>query len=178
MTRAFISIDIPEKIRKDILKIQKQLPEFYGKLTEPENLHLTLKFLGEVDEEKIEKVKLNLIEIKYGRFETEVEYLGFFDNIKRGKKYGPIWLHLTNCEGLQKKIDESLGDIFPSEKRFMSHLTIARVKSLDDKKYFLEGLGKIKIPKIKFGVDNFMLKKSILKPEGPVYETIEEYKLI
>ena len=44
--RAFIGIDIPNGIKKEIIKQQNSLPEFFGKKTEPENLHLTLKFLG------------------------------------------------------------------------------------------------------------------------------------
>ncbi len=44
--RCFISIDLPEKIIQEIKKIQEELPEFIGKKTETENLHLTLKFLG------------------------------------------------------------------------------------------------------------------------------------
>jgi len=175
MTRTFISIDIPEKTRKEIEKIQRELPGFYGKKTELENLHLTLKFLGEIDEQKVEETKERLKEVRYKRFETEVKYLGFFDNVKKGKRYGPIWLHLSNCEGLQKKIDESLIGLFKPEERFMSHLTIARIKSLKNKEIFLEELSKIKIPKMNFIVDNFQLKKSVLKSEGPVYETIEEY---
>ncbi len=175
--RTFISIDIPEKVRYKIKNIQDALPEFYGKKTEYENLHLTLKFLGEVDEEKIEEVKNKLREIKFERFETEAKYVGFFDNIKRGKRYGSVWLHLNNCEGLQKLVDDNLKDFFKPEKRFMSHLTIARVKDLKDKNEFLKKLGEIKIPEIKFNVGCFKLKKSILSKEKAVYETIEEYNL-
>jgi 2'-5' RNA ligase len=46
--RAFISIEFPEEIKNELKKIQEQLPEFKGKNTEPKNLHLTLKFLGEI----------------------------------------------------------------------------------------------------------------------------------
>ena len=55
--RCFISIDIPKEIRDKIKKIQEQLPEFVGKKTEQENLHLTLKFLGEVDERFLIDIK-------------------------------------------------------------------------------------------------------------------------
>lgn len=75
--RTFIAIEIPEKIKREIEKIQNQLPEFDGKLTKRENLHLTLKFLGEVDEEKIEKVKEKLKEIKYKGFEAKLDKIGF-----------------------------------------------------------------------------------------------------
>ncbi len=176
--RTFISIDIPEEVRDEIKKIQDVLPEFYGKKTEIENLHLTLKFLGEVEEYKIKELRKMLKEVRFERFETKVKYLGFFDNIKRGKRYGPVWMHLDNCEGLQKLVDDNLEDLFPKEKRFMSHLTIARVKALKDKSEFLKKLSEIKIPEIKFTVKGFRLKKSVLNSDGLVYETIEEYQLI
>ena len=152
--RTFISLDIPEEIKKEITKIQSQLLEFIGKKTETENLHLTLKFLGEIDEKKIEKVKKRLREIKFEKFETEVDSIGVFSE----KFIRIVWLHLSNCDELQKEIDEKLKDLFEKEKRFMSHLTIARVKNVKDKKIFL---GK--------------LKESVLSEKGPIYGTIEEY---
>ena len=58
--RTFISVNIPEEIKEKIKEIQEKLPEFIGKKTESKNLHLTLKFLGEIDEEVLEKVKKRL----------------------------------------------------------------------------------------------------------------------
>lgn len=171
--RCFISIEIPENIKEKIIGIQEQLPEFKGKLTEFENLHLTLKFLGEVNSEKIEEVRKRLREIKFKEFYTQLDKIGFFDNEDRGV----IWLHATNCDDLQKEIDYKLEGLFEKEKRFMSHLTIARVKSVRDKKKFLENLKKIKTPKMKFIINSFNLKKSILMEKGPIYEDIEVYKL-
>ena len=57
--RTFISIDMPEVVRSEIEKIQDVLPEFFGKKTERDNLHLTLKFLGEIDEEKVKEFEKN-----------------------------------------------------------------------------------------------------------------------
>ncbi len=173
MKRCFISIDIPEEIRSEVIEIQRQLPEFRGKVTEPENLHLTLKFLGEVDEGKVEEVKKRLSGIKFERFEAEVDEVGVFSE----KFVRIVWLHLGGCEELQKKVDSVLEGIFPKERRFMSHLTIARVKSVKNKKRFLDEFKKIKLQKIKFNVDSFRLKESVLRPEGPVYKIIEEYPL-
>ena len=85
-------------------------------------------------------------------------------------------MHLTNCEKLQKEVDEKLKEIFDKEERFMSHLTIARVKSCDKEK-FLEELRNIEVPKIKFEVEKFYLMKSELSSEGPKYKIIEEYDL-
>ena len=180
LTRIFISIDLPEQVQRVIKKLQNQLPGFEGKKTESENLHLTLKFLGEIDKEMIIEVKRRLKEIKLKSFEAEIDEIGVFDN-RRSRKYSRnliVWVHLTNCNKLQKLVDERLDGLFPKEKRFMSHVTIARVKYLKNKNYFLGELKKIKIPSgLKFKVNNFGLKKSTLTPDGPLYETLEEYTL-
>ena len=171
--RCFISLDIPEKIIKEISKIQNQLPDFIGKKTELKNLHLTLKFLGGVDENKLEKVKSCLEKISFKKFETKIKTIGVFSE----KHIRIIWLSLVNCEKLQKEIDNSLKELFEKEKRFMGHLTIARVKKIKNKNEFLEKLNKIKIQKIKFEIDKFKLKSSVLKPEGPFYEDVQDYYL-
>ncbi len=177
--RCFISIEIPDEIKNKIVKIQNQLPEFKGKLTEFENLHLTLKFLGEVDEKTLIKIKERLKEIKLSNFESEIDSIGFFDNTQ-SKIYPQkliVWLHMKNCDKLQKEIDKKLEGLFVKEKRFMAHLTIVRIKDIEDKNRFLAELNKIRIPRMKFPVSIFNLKKSVLTEEGPVYETFEEYNL-
>ncbi|HEB47240.1 MAG TPA: RNA 2',3'-cyclic phosphodiesterase [Candidatus Pacearchaeota archaeon] len=171
--RTFVSIDLPENIQKEIKQIQNSLPSFEGKKTEPENLHLTLKFLGEIDKKKVGEIKEKLREIKFKEFETKIAYIGFFYN----KKYGVVWIHLPNCEKIQEEVDEKLSSLFEKERRFMSHLTIARVKKIKNKEEFLKKLREIKFQKIRFGVKSFNLKKSTLMQEGPVYETLEEYGL-
>jgi len=152
--RAFISIDLPNEIKNQIAKIQNSLPKFSGQKTEPENLHLTLKFLGEVNEPVIEQVKEKLREIKLNKFNCEIDSIGIFSP----KFIKIIWLHLSNCSELQREIDKNLMNLFPKERRFMSHLTIARVKSIKNRNDFLKKINEIKIEPIKFDVDNFRLK--------------------
>ena len=175
MVRSFIAIDIPENVKKQIVDLQNQLPYFMGKKTELDNLHLTLKFLGEIDDSVVSDVKKLLENIKLKKFEVTISEIGVFNEnfIKI------IWLKLEGdgIFNLQNEIDLRLDNLFPREKRFMSHLTVARVKNIKNKKEFLDSLKKIKIPEIKFNVDNFILKKSILKPEGPEYKDLGVYKL-
>lgn len=171
--RCFIALDIPKGVLEKIKVIQEKLPEFIGKNTELDHMHLTFKFLGEIDREKVEEIKKKLNEIKFSRFEVEVNSIGVFSE----KFIRIIWLHLTNCNELQKEVDEKLSGIFEPEQRFMSHLTIARVKKIENKNEFLEELNKIKIPKIKFIANSFSFIKSDLFEKGPEYIVLENYKL-
>jgi len=177
MKRCFISINLPQEVVEEIVKIQKQLEKqnlFTGKFTEPENLHLTLKFLGEIDEEKIGEIKKKLSKIKLNSFEAELKNCGFFDNYKNGV----VWIHMANCKRIQKQADNALSDCFKSEYRFMSHITIARIKKVKNKKKLIGFLKELKIKEIKFKVDKFYLMESKLSKKGPVYTIIEKYDLI
>ncbi|MBW6442633.1 RNA 2',3'-cyclic phosphodiesterase [Patescibacteria group bacterium] len=171
--RVFISLDLPLEIQRKIKIVQDKLPDFLGKKIEPWNLHLTLKFIGEIEEKQVEEITKKLKEVNIKPFEIEIEKVGVFsENFIR-----IIWLSVKNCEQIQAEIDQRLSSFYPIEKRFMGHLTIARVKTIKDKASFLENLNRIKIPKIIFPVTNFRLKESIMQEEGPVYKTLEEYNL-
>ncbi|MFB6246572.1 MAG: RNA 2',3'-cyclic phosphodiesterase [Candidatus Pacearchaeota archaeon] len=175
MKRCFVSLEVPSEVREKTSEIQRRLPDFKGKVTEFENIHLTLKFLGEISDEKIEEVKSSLREVGSSSFEVSIDDIGVFS-----KNYVRIiWLHLANCEEIQKKVDEVLEKAgFEKERRFMSHVTIARVKGLKiSKEEFLKELRKVKIPSIKFNAKKFSLVKSELFKEGPRYETLESYNL-
>ena len=176
--RCFVAIDLPREAINQIEEIQKKIKKqnlFTGKFTESENLHLTLKFLGEIEKEKIEEVKKKLKEIESPVFEANLGEAGIFS-----KEFIKIlWVKL-NGKGifeLQKKIDEDLKELFIPEKRFMSHITIARVKNVKDRKALIDYIKNIGVKKIKFQVKNFFLKKSTLMSEGPVYEDLLEIEL-
>ncbi len=136
--RCFISLDISEETKKEIIKIQEKIPEFIGKKTEKENLHLTLKFLGEINDNRLNFVKRKLKEIKFQELNLSINNIGIFSQ----KDKIILWLRINGAEELQRKIDFSLKEIFPEEKRFMAHLTIARIKKLKDKNSFFEFINK------------------------------------
>ncbi len=179
LTRCFIALELSRESINEIKKVQKLLKEkvlFTGKLTEPENLHLTLKFLGEISDDKIEEVKKRLRDIKVDRDRNaELGEIGYFS------KAVPriIWVKLNGkiVFELQKKIDETLAELFGVENRFMSHITIARIKYIKDKKWFKDYLKSVKARRIGFEVKDFVLKSSELFPEGPVYSDVERYEL-
>ena len=178
LLRCFIALELSREIIDEIEEIQKLIKKknlFYGKFTEPENLHLTLKFLGEIPEEKLEKIKKELKKIKFQNFDVSLSEAGTFIN-----RYNSLlWVKL-NGKGiwdLKSIIDEQLKDIFPKEEEFMSHITIARMKKISNKNIFLDYVKNMKLRKVKFVVKDFILKKSELKPEGPVYTNLETYNL-
>lgn len=177
-TRSFICIDFPDEAIKEVARVQQIIQKgmkFTGKLTELENLHLTLKFLGEIEESKLTEVKQKLSEIKFPEFQAKLLNIGTF-SYKKDPKI--IWIKIGSKEifELQKQIDLFLEPLFTKEQRFMSHLTIARIKNVKDKIEFNNYIKNIKIKPIKFQINSFFLKSSELKPLGPIYKTIEEYK--
>ena len=177
--RCFISLELPREIMKYIEELQEQLTKnnfFYGKFTEIENLHLTLKFLGEISEDKVEQVKKKLKEIDFKEFEVFIGEMGVFS--KRSFKI--LWVKLLNKKiiELQKLIDDKVRELgFSVEERFMGHITLARIKKVVKKTEFLNYIKNLKLRKIKFRVKDFVLKKSVLTREGPNYQDLERYSL-
>lgn len=175
--RTFIALNIPENIKDEVRKIQEELRKqdlFSGKLTEIENVHITLKFLGEISENKVEEVQAELRKIKFKPFEAFLTEAGVFSE----SFVRIIWLALGPREvyELQKDVDKVLENIFPNEHRFMSHITIARVKYVRNKDKLINYLKNIKLPEIRGTISSFSLLKSTLTEQGPIYEVIEEYK--
>ena len=179
LTRCFICLEISREAIDEIEEIQKLLKKknfFYGKFTEPETLHLTLKFLGEISEEKIEEVKSKLGEITFKDFEVHLGEIGTFIN----RFNAILWIKL-NGKGLwelQKQIDNKMNELgFELEERFMSHITLARMKKIINRPEFLDYVKNVKTKPVKFKISEFILKRSELKPEGPVYSDIEKYSV-
>ncbi len=177
LTRVFIAVEFPDEVIKEVARVQELVSKvkFTGKFTELENLHLTLKFLGEIDDTKLEILKEGLKLIKFDKMKLKLGKIGTFS--MHGKP-SIVWVKIEGkaIYGLQKAVDEILSREFKPEERFMGHLTIARVKYVKDKKGFLEHVDGIKVKPIEFECSEFKLKKSDLKPAGPVYGDLEVYK--
>jgi len=179
LTRCFVALDLPGQVINEIRRIQFQLKKrikFNCKYTEPENLHLTLKFLGEINDKAIDDVKKKLREIKFNNFDVSLGDVGIFQS----RKSYVIWVDLNNkfVRKLQKLIDDKLKDLFKSEYRFMGHVTIVRSKKMKIlSKELKHYLSTIKPKKVKFNISKFFLKKSELFETGPVYSDLEEYNL-
>lgn len=179
--RTFISVELPDEVKKNITELVNELKttEASVKWVEAENLHITLKFLGWVEDRKVD----NLIDLTTkavagaGSFKAKFEGLGTFPE---GKRPRVIWV--GTAEGrdklcnLAKALEETLSKagFLSEEKEFKPHITIGRVKEkkgVDKLKEKIKG-----IKDAKFGealVDRIYIMKSTLTPKGPIYEKIK-----
>ena len=179
MVRCFIAIDLPEDIKARIFHEAETLKDkrlFNGKITEKENLHLTLRFLGEVPEEKLDEIFWKLSEINFKKFNCSIGKTGFFENEKRIKV---IWIELISedLQKLEKIISGMLPEFPETQGKFSPHITLARVESIRDRKGLIENVKRIHIKNSEFEVKEFLLMKSELRRGGNVYKKIGKIEL-
>lgn len=176
--RCFIAVNIPENLKREVEKIIRTLPDEGLIKVNSENLHFTLKFLGELSEKEVQELKTKLNEINSVRFSLSLKTVGFFPNENYLRV---VWIGADEGRKemveLQRLIEDKLDqENFRKEKESEPHLTIARVKFVKDKKGFIEKIRKTKF-EWNFHVTEFSLMKSTLTPKGPVYEIISTFKL-
>jgi len=175
--RLFIAIEMPEEIKEYLIQIQSKIGNDLAKIkwVNKEQMHLTLKFLGEVEPNGMGKVKKEIEKIKFEPFSVHLDSIGVFpseDYIR------VIWTGLNPEEKileLQKEIDGKLKKLFNREKNFKAHITLGRIKFVDDKVKFMDMLKKFVVKSKKIDVDNFKLIKSTLTRHGPVYEEVKGF---
>lgn len=181
--RLFIGIPIPDEYIRVIGQIQTRWKSrLISKVSwvRPELAHVTLKFLGEVDEEKIPAIFQAMREAARGSFEVQGGAGGFFPS--RGAPR-VIWVGLRQgreeCAAYFEKLDEGLARAgFPAEsKPFAAHLTVARVKAAMRSDDWSGLLVDLKRDWPAFMVSHVVLWQSILKSSGPEYRRVAEVGL-
>jgi 2'-5' RNA ligase len=180
--RGFIAIEIPAA--PSIIDLEKTISKTGAdvKLVEPENIHLTLKFLGDTDESKIDAIEQIIRESVKGiaTFPLMLKGTGVFPNEKYMKV---LWIGIVNGDILAtiaQSIDEQLAPLgFKKEQRgYSAHLTIGRVRTAKNKDQLLTVIHKFKDQEfLTHEVNAVTLKKSDLTPKGPIYTTLREILL-
>ncbi len=181
LLRTFIAIDIPQgKVKEEILRFQRtiSLMGFDLKLVEPENIHITLRFLGEIRKRIIEDLKTELNRIQFSPFGVTLEGIGVFPDYKR---INVIWIGIKDGNiglvNLYSKINQILEVTgIPLDRRGLSpHITVVRVRSGRNKEILSKTLGELKGSKFgSFEVNSFHLMQSILTSKGPIYQSLHE----
>lgn len=184
--RAFIAIKIPEEIRKKFSGIQDKLKQSGAHVSwvNSENIHLTLKFLGNIEEQQrpdiIESMKASVKTIS--PFQLQVGYAGAFPNIRFPRV---VWIGVTDDEaGSLKTLQTDLGSRlvklgFKKENgRFQPHLTLGRVRSQKNRSNLLRAIeSMVNIWVGEISVTAIYLIQSELKSTGAEYTDIAEVKL-
>jgi len=186
--RAFIAIGLPKEIEDYLGKLEDKLKSTQAdvKWVKPENIHLTLKFLGERDDKKVEQIKGALDEVSADNnaFRIHIGSLGGFPNLNSPRV---IWVGIDQGESETKKIAQGLEEKIaklgiPKEERpFSSHITIGRTRSNKNREKLVQEL-KLQMNEfggqnLEFSVTKITLYKSTLTPTGPIYEILKEANL-
>lgn len=182
MIRTFICIELSDALRKEIAGYIDSLRDTGQgvKWIEPENLHITLKFLGDVSEDRVETVvqAVKLTAKDFNPFAMGFSGIGAFPSMK---KPNVLWIGVTHGEqelsALASRIDANLSrEGFPREKReFRPHLTIGRIKvpkNIDKLHTAISGMKNVDFGEMK--VETITVMESRLYRSGPVYCPLEK----
>ncbi len=175
--RTFIGFELPEKIRSFISSIQEDLKSnrLDARWVRPKNIHLTLKFLGNINKDDTQKVGAAIFKsaADYAPISLAAKGIGAFPGINRPRV---LWIGIRGqidvLIQLQKSLDDQLEKIgFSKENRpFKGHLTLARVKGRINQAKLINAIKKYgEFEPESFIADNIILFKSDLKSTGAVY---------
>ncbi|MGE5545039.1 MAG: RNA 2',3'-cyclic phosphodiesterase [Bacillota bacterium] len=181
--RLFLAIDIPPQVKAQVSAVRDQLARGVRgvKWVEDHNLHLTVKFLGEVPETQVEEIRRAVRSAVrgYPAFTLQVGYPGFFPNSRSPRV---IWLEIRGdteaALQIGQSIDESLISLgFDPDERRRLHLTLGRFRSNESTGELMKNARSFKaFPEMTgFAVNQVVLYQSQLKSSGPVYSPVEKF---
>ncbi len=180
--RSFLAFDLEsDSVKKRLTEMQTRAIQTGAdlKLVETENIHMTVRFLGDITLNMAEKIFSEMSKVQFKPFEAQLIGLGVFPSLNYPRV---LWAGIAQgADQLQSVVSQleprlqSLG-IPPDPKAFSPHLTIARVRSAKNKSQLADFVTKNE--KYDFGSVSakcLRLKRSELTPKGPIYSTLKEY---
>ena len=180
--RSFLAFDIEsDTVLNRLASAQRLLLQTGAdvKLVEPENIHVTIRFLGNITPATAENIFEEMKRVQFSPFIVQIKGLGAFPNPRYSRV---IWAGITQGADQLKSIFNQLEPrlqglgFTPDPKGFSPHLTIARVRSGRNKQQLAEFI--TENANYEFGDINakcLRLKKSTLTPKGPIYSTLKEF---
>lgn len=190
--RCFLAIELPSVIREKIFSAVSEAENLnlHASFTKKEQLHITLLFLGEKTEEEVNKITASLRSLRFKKFGFSIEGSGFFPSEKVPRVF---WIGAKdvneNTESLENGKGESnelnqlhlqVANLLSEkpERDFTGHVTVARIKSPENIEKLIAL--KNKLSSVSFGsfeVSEIVLKKSMLTPNGAIYDDVERFSL-
>jgi RNA 2',3'-cyclic 3'-phosphodiesterase len=182
--RLFVAVNLPAEIKDHMGAVQDRLRRAQADVSwvRSENIHVTLKFLGETEEKRLERIRTTLGEVARAGipFSMEVSGIGSFG----GRVPRVVWVGVGDgaetLTQLAGRIEAALARIgFPKERRgFTAHLTLGRVRSPRNAEVLLAALQEIHAEKFgTFTATQFELMQSELHPTGAVYTALKRFPL-
>jgi len=180
MSRLFVSLNVPEDVKRKIVQIREAIPESNRfRWESKKKIHLTLKFIGEVSEDIIPSVKekLKFLKKTHGFF-CEIYKFEFF-YVKKVPKI--VWMRVK-VKPLIHPVIEKINDVLAEigiekdERPFVPHLTLLRLRGHESPE-FLDSIIEHKFEPITFFTDEISVTESTLLPSGSMYREIIKYKL-
>jgi 2'-5' RNA ligase len=183
--RTFIAVELPQEIQGKLGQFQSDFKESVPDVrwTKYGNIHLTLKFLGDVPLSKIDKIgeALRKVAARFPSFTMSLAGIGAFPNSRKPRV---IWVGVKKGADELKDIARAIESFmkrlgFPPEKRrFSPHLTVGRIRHLKNPVAMAEALDKSEVGELgEFTVKRISLIKSQLDPAGSIYTTLTEASL-
>jgi 2'-5' RNA ligase len=171
--RLFIAIPIPDEIKVHISLIQDEFSKYPLRFVKLEQMHLTIDFLGEISDNKVDGIIKSLDNIKSKPFNIRLTNLGIFPT---KEKIRVIWI------GIEKEykfieLQKNIRKIFNHRGKLMPHLTIARAKDLVHDDLLNKRIKELEMNSISFPVDKFILYRSEFQKEGVVHYIVKEFYL-
>ncbi len=180
--RAFLALEVSDDVKRSIMKLEDEVANTGAdvRLVEKENLHITLKFLGEIGEDAIAKVLEAMRTVKADAFALEVEGAGAFPGARMPRI---LWVGAGSggekVASIAQQLESALAIIgFPKDREFTPHITVGRVKSMRNNATLARSIQENR--GTHFGstqITRIALKKSVLTPSGPIYSDIGDVKL-
>lgn len=177
-----VKIDNPSIVSR-VSQLQQDLERagLRAKFVEPENLHITLRFIGEVPRATVDLLRRRLAEVKYEPFKMLIKGVGGFPNLSSPRV---LWLGVEDGAAKLGELARAVNQLVDSvrigrhdHEEFTPHLTIARLKGplTQEARRIIQGLSDAVFGEQE--VQRFYLFKSTLTPKGPIYSVIEAYAL-
>ena len=179
--RLFIAVDLPNDIRKALIDMQRKLKPLSdsARWVAPESIHITLKFLGEVPDKKMDDIDASLAGLTWKPFTVTVHGVGFFPGPRSPRVF---WagMEAPTMQGLAERLDTRMEHVgFEEEKRvFRPHVTLARARDTRMDTALVTAASEYTEHEFgSFTADRVFLVQSTLKPAGAVYKKVKEYLL-
>ena len=179
--RVFIAVDLPRDIRKALKDLQQALRPFAesARWVDPDSIHITLKFIGEVSETGVEEIHGALLGLTHEPFVITTRGVGFFPGMRSPRIF---WagLEAAGLHELAEDIENRMARIgYEREKRpFQPHVTLARARDTRIAASLITAASEYSQHVFgAFTVDRLFLFQSTLKPTGAVYNKRKEYRL-